>query len=175
MANAIDALRPYVERLIATNNPGAGTLPIPSELDELVSEVTTQFANATHSDRIAITSLFSDAHSFTLIGFAERMATYAVRTSNPQVLFEGLVSLCIEAGRFDIREDILVLAPLYDAAVRLGVEPASMFAKAASLIENDVSRAIETFPRRPEHARSLASMGYSTRTDDQGFRYERDW
>jgi hypothetical protein len=175
MPDAIDAFRPYVDRLKATNNPGAGNLPIPSELDEAVSEVINRFVNATDSDRVEISSLFTDAHSFTLIGFAERMATNAVRTGNPQYLFEGLVSLCIEAGKFDIREDILVLAPVYDAAVRLGAEPNNLFAKAASLIQNDVSDAVRAFPHRPDDTRSLSAMGYATRTDEHGFSYERDW
>jgi hypothetical protein len=102
-------------------------LPIPSELDRLTGGLITRFIETASADRTQIASAFNEDHSFTFIAFAERMATLAVRTSNVRFLVEGLAGLVLEGGQFDIREDILVMAPLYDVAINVGVDPAALF------------------------------------------------
>jgi hypothetical protein len=164
-----------VERLKAANNPGAGNLPILSALDDATSRVARKFLEVGPDERRALSCLFTDEHSFTLIAFAERMATYAVRTSSSERLLEGLAALVLDGGKFDSRENISVMAPLYDAARKLGVDAKAVFSQAADLLENEVSEVLRTFPDRPEESKSLASMHYVESEDKDGFLYEKIW
>jgi hypothetical protein len=119
MERHMDVLTEQLKELKSVNNVGAGTLPIPSKLDAEISSILGEFVSASREERVACANLFTSEHAFTLISFAERMATLAVRTHDPHPLFDALVAVMIDDGKFDIREDILVLAPIYDAAVRL--------------------------------------------------------
>ncbi len=164
-----------VEKLKGRSNPGAGNLPIPSAWDEMLSEVVTKFMEAQTVERRRIFSLFTDQHSFTFIAFAERMAAYAVRIGSTKKLFEGLAALVLDGSKFDSRENITVMAPLYDAALKIGADPETLFTQAADLAPNEVSEVLRTFPSRPDESKSLICMQFVESEDQDGFLYERVW
>lgn len=173
MSNNDETFGIDIEKLKARNNPGAGNLPIPSTWDQMLSEVVTKFIEAQPNERSRIVSLFTDQHSFTFIAFAERMAAYAVRTGSKEKLFEGLAALVLDGGKFDSRENITVMAPLYDAALKIGVNPETLFTQAADLASNEVSDVLRTFPSRPDESKSLICMQFVESEDEDGFIYER--
>jgi hypothetical protein len=176
MTPETEFVKSHLEELKTKNNIGAGKLRIPSPLDELTSKIVQSFVRAAHHEREAIESLLSDEHAFVLLGFAERMATLSVRRGSEQFLREGLAALVLEGGKFDIREDILAMAPLYDAARRLGLDAEQLFLEIASLSDNRVSRVLRHYPLRPEHAKSLEAMRYEVGSDEDGFLYRRaEW
>lgn len=172
MSNDGEAFSIDIEKLKARNNPG-GNLPIPSAWDEMLSEVVTKFIDAQPVERSRIASLFTDQHSFTFIAFAKRMASYAVRTGSKEKLFEGLAALVLDGGKFDSRENITVMAPLYDAALKIGVDPETLFTQAADLAPNEVSDVLRKFPNRPDESKSLICMQFVESEDEDGFIYER--
>ena len=163
----------FIDILKSGAQTGAAQLSIPSNRDRLVSEVLQLLINAMPEERQIVSNMFNDSHSFTFLAFAERMASYAVRTGSVSILFEGLAAVVLEAGKFDVREDIVVMAPLYDAALKLGTEPSELFSKAAGLLVGEVSTILETFPSRDEDLKSLASMHYVESGNEYGFVYER--
>jgi hypothetical protein len=173
MSSELEFIKSHLDQLRTENNIGAGKLRIPSPLDGLTSKIVHSFVRAKHDERQAIENLFSDEHSFVLLGFAERMATLSVRQGSQEFLREGLAALVLEGGRFDIRENILAMAPLYDAARRLGLDAERLFLEAASLVDNRVSRVLGNYPLRPEHAKSLEAMRYEVSADQDGFLYRR--
>lgn len=173
MSNNDETFGIDIEKLKARSTPGAGNLPIPSTWDEMLSEVVTKFIEAQPFDRSKIVSLFTDQHSFTFIAFAERMASYAVRIGSKKKLFEGLAALVLDGGKFDSRENITVMAPLYDAALKIGADPETLFTQAAALAPNEVSDVLRTFPSRPAESKSLICMQFVESEDEDGFRYER--
>lgn len=173
MSNDDETFGINIEKLEARNNPGAGNGPIPSSFDEMVSEVVAKFIDAQPIKRSKIISLFTDQHSFTFIAFAKRMATYAVRTGSKEKLFDGLAALVLDGGKFDSRENITVMAPLYDAALKIGADAETLFAQAAALAPNEVSDVLRTFPSRPDESKSLICMQFVESEDEDGFIYER--
>ena len=150
-------------------------MPIFSPLDELTSKVVKMFMRAAPGARRTIVELFSDDYSFTLLGFAERMASLAVLNKSPEILTEGLAAIVLEEGKFDIREDITVMAPLYDAELKIGADPETLFTQAADLAPNEVSDVLRTFPSRPDESKSLICMQFVESEDQDGLLYERVW
>ena len=175
MSNNDETFGIDIEKLKSGNIPGAGKLPIPSARDQMISEVVTKFSEAQPAERRKISLLFTDKHSFTFIAFAERMAAYAVRIGSSEKLFEGLAALVLDGGKFDSRENITVMAPLYDAALKIGADPESLFNQAADLALNEVSDVLRTFPNRPDESKSLICMQFVESEDQDGFIYERVW
>jgi hypothetical protein len=173
--NQYDGFDIDIEKLKASNNPGAGKLPIPSALDEMVARVARRFVEIGPEERSKLSSLFTDQHSLTLVAFARRMASYAVRTGSSEKLLEGLAALVLDGGKFDSRENITVMAPLYDAALKIDANAQALFSQAADLLKNEVSEALRTFPSRSEESKSLACMHYVESEDADGFIYEKIW
>jgi hypothetical protein len=164
-----------VDGLKASVNVGAGLLPIPSKLDDETSAVIKRFIAAAAPERKEIASLFTREHTDVLLGFAERMASLAVRLSRRDLIEEGLAAVVLERGMLDAREDMLVLAPLCDSAETLGLDAGALFRAAASLLPGELSRIVAAFPDRPAKSRGLDAMGYVASSDDDGFRYRRTW
>lgn len=162
-----------VDDLVAERHRGAGKLPIPSDLDRRVSALVEVWATLPEQSRRDIAYLFDETHSFTFITAAERLASLAVRTTSIQPIVAGLTALVLEGGKFDSREDIPVMGLLYDAAVKVGEDPKVLFATAADLLDNEISRVLGAFPDRPERLRCLEGMGYIEASDDDGFLYKR--
>jgi hypothetical protein len=103
-------------------------------------------------------------------------ASLAVRETSLKALREGLsaeqLALAVVG---DYRDSLPVLSLLFRSAEILGAEPAVEFAAAAALASPPDNRSLLDFLGRDEQDRSLASMGYIERHDDEGFRFERTW
>jgi len=81
-----------------------------------------------------------------------------------------------EDAKFDVRENILVMAPLYHSAVKIGVDPKPLFlAVAAYATDEELKASMCKFPDRAEADRNLEAMDYAESMAPDGFRYKRTW
>lgn len=155
------------------NNESTGDSSIPSILDGEIAEIVGIFIDADPEKRGDISDVFDKDHSFTFIGFAENCAALAVRYRSEKFLREGLTALILDGGKFDIRENISVLAPLYDAMLKIHADAQSLFSWAADLLTDRLLSAMRTFPDRPEESKNLASISYVECGDGNAFFYQK--
>lgn len=162
------------KRVCATNFDGYGAQPIPSPLDDMIEALVREFIALAPAERKVVATL-APLPPFAMFAFSERMATAAVRHDLLGDLLAGLIALVLEGFRYDARENLPILALHHDAALRLRVDPAPVFAEAASYATPDAARWIIGFlDREPAHV-SLAEMGYRVMGEGSEFRYERTW
>ena len=149
--------------------------PYPCHLDETVSRLVDLYVKSGPAERTWIVSQLGNEYWSTFTVYAERMAVWAVRLKQPELILKGLLALALDDGRFDDREDILIMAPLYHSAVKLGLDPKPLFLQAADVAGPGLATTLLQFPDRPESNRNLASMGYVETTGPEGFGYRRNW
>jgi hypothetical protein len=142
-------------------------------MDAQITDFVNFYIQATHPERQEILSNMRPEFSDAFFAFSERMAALAVRQQARERIVNGLVALLIEDFRFDFRDTLRRLAPLYQSASKIGADPSLLFLEAASYGTNDVAKAIAEFPERPPNDRSLESMAYKEEQADgsTGFRY----
>lgn len=148
---------------------------IPCEIDKMAGDFVRTFMQASPLERSRISASVPPREGAFLTCFAERMATLGVREQSRQRLLEGLVALVIEGYKEDFRDNIINVAPLYDAALKINVDPQALFNEAAAYLSNAPAQDIIEFPQREPYERSLAAMGYKESSDADGFKYERTW
>ena len=152
-----------------------GPRPIPDPIDDEVRELVRSVDEADWETRKVLFGLMNAHHGWVLLAFAERMASLAVRTGNPQNVSEGLEALAYGAQFIDLREAILIMSLLYRSATKLNLDAVVLFDEAARLGDADFAAVARTYPSREEHSRSIAAMGYIESDDHDGFRYVRTW
>lgn len=109
--------------------------------------------------------------AWTLLAFAENMATYSLRLSNQKLFSNGLLALDIAKSSLDSRE-IMVILPLYcDIHKRKGLRFDSILSEGDSF-----SSFLKEFLDRDEDDKTLESMGYVLANDENNNPvYERTW
>lgn len=157
------------------NSAGYWTSPIPSHLDESISESLRHWIKWSSESRAEARSHLGDHEGGFLRGYSERMATLAVRERSPKLIFLGLVALGLEGGRFDWRENLLVISLHYDAANRIGEDADAIFREAAALFEAEIGNAIMEYANRSPEGKTIKSMGYEANGDGDAFQYVRNW
>lgn len=107
-----------------------------------------------------------------LRAYAERMASLAVRTTDPEQLERALVAIVI-GGLDENAYDALMVMPLIeDSARRIGAELHGLLEDAGKIVgERGTVNLVRWLERSPED-RSLAAMGFVKGADEDGFRYE---
>ena len=160
---------------LRTENQGYGQLPIPRVLDHKIHQVISKWIDLNENARKEAAKSIQESQRFAFLAFSERMASLAVRKKSTDLIFTGLVALGVDGWRYDWRDNVLLLALHYDAALKLGIEPNVVFDQAAMLMDNEVAEGIRSFPRRSKEDKSLEAMGYREGNDDDGFRYMRTW
>jgi hypothetical protein len=173
----------YVERVVGSINaeherndqPKYPWRPLPCVLDSLVGDFVRVFMQASEPERWRLSAAVPPEDGAFLTCFAERMASLGVRERSRARLLEGLVALVIEGYKDDFRSNMVCLAPLYDAALKIGVDAQVLFEEAAGYLRNAPYRDIVEFPRRKPENRSLEAMGYEDSNDAAGFKYNRTW
>ena len=106
-----------------------------------------------------------------LIVFAGRMASLAVREKSEANVKAGLTALALIRGQVDLRDAIIYLSILYDAALRIGADADAIFQSLADL-DGPMTRYINAFPART--AADKAAMGFSA-IEEPEFTYRKNW
>ena len=156
-------------------NHGYGNLPIPSQRDAEIEGLLRKWLKLDEASRNAALAQAAAEHLFTLLSYGERMACLAVRDGDEEHVFFGLLALGLDSWQFDWRENVIIVALLYDAAQRIGVPPERVFEKAAALLPEEPAEGLRSFLRRSPEDRSLKAFGYVTGADTGGFLYVRTW
>ncbi len=98
--------------------------PVRCGLDNELIELCTRFESMNSEQRVrsAILPKHSETR-WTLFMFAQRMAVFALRDNNPNLLATGLVGLGLVSDRIDPRDIMSASAKLIYVAQRLGLNP----------------------------------------------------
>jgi hypothetical protein len=173
MSKISELVEDFFQRLVTNNDPIYGSRSIPCEIDAQITDFVNIYMRATEPEREETLSNMRADFSDAFFVFSERMAALAVRERSRERIVNGLVALLIEDFKFDFRDSLRRLAPLYHSALKIDADPSQLFLEASSYGHNDVARAISEFPNRAPHDRSLESMAYKEEQADgsTGFRY----
>ncbi len=146
--------------------------PMPCELDKDFHELINLFVQAIPTQREIILSIIDSGTADALQAYSWRLAVWGARQNSRELLLEGLIGLVIDGGKADIRDTISVMPVLYHSAIKIGIEPQSLFDEAASYFHNDVARILSAFPRRPPENRNLQSFYYVEVSTPEGIDYK---
>jgi hypothetical protein len=163
------------ESLRDSNNRGYGTFSIPQPTDNNISELLKTWMQLNDAQRHDTAQEIDETHRYTLLAYAERMASLAVRLRDREPIILGLIALGISGCLGDWRDNASILALHYDAALQANQSPGEAFEEAAAYLPQKSAAAIKAFLRRSEEDKSLEAMGYLHGTDAEGFRYRRSW
>ena len=148
---------------------------IPDPLDLEISSLISRFMASPASERVETAEVFTDRQALLLDAFATRMASWAVRRGSSAPITWGLVALTLDCGKFDIRETLPDLIPLYDAALRIELDSRALFESVASLAEvycGYFAAHLRRFHDLPPSSRSLSAARMVESADADGFRYD---
>lgn len=145
-------------------------LPIPSDEDALAEEFIREWMAGSSSTPEAKEALDRLVRG-TLLTFAMRAASRAVRLRDPQHLRQGLTALCIGGAESDSRDLQQVACALYDGCLRLGVDPAVTFREAAGQARGGAAWILSEFGGLPPGEVTLPGHRVREDKDEGGFRY----
>ena len=148
--------------------------PIPSELDQQVSDFLSEYLDAPGFER-DIGGLSNRAASV-LLAFGERSSARAVREQSPALLDLAVRALGLAATIVaDIREVLLVLPLPWHSAHLLKLDPKACFIRASLCLPPAGKQVLVEFCERERELQTLACMGYAEGSDSDGYRYVRNW
>lgn len=159
-----------LDRLRAGRNPGYLGRPIPDPLDEEIRELV---APVLAGGWEALCPHVEADHHGAFRLYAERMAAFAVRQGQPELLEAALAALAVGGLDAGSRDALAVVPLVYRSAEILGADPGALFEKVAGEVGEKAAATLRAFPRREN--RSISAMGYEEVTDEEGFRYRRTW
>jgi hypothetical protein len=134
---------------------------LPCPIDKEIERLCARFMEASPKQRQSVSVALDEKVCTALFFFAERMAMLSVRQQSYSVLFNGLVALVIIGHRTDGRELLMVLSLIYRSAVKLRVDPETLFHAAVHYAVDETTRAlILSYLQRSPENRNIASMGY---------------
>ena len=148
MAEPLDA---SLEALLEVNNRGYVDAAIPSARDLQITAYLEgiERGGAAVAERAA--RLLGPPYTGTLVAYAERMASLAVRTQGDRPARLGALALALAWGRApDVRVLIPVLGLLHDGIRRAGGEPARTFREVADLCPGEAAPVLSDFLTRPD-------------------------
>ncbi len=146
---------------------------IPSAIDEEIGDVLVRLSSCDEDELASVADGIAGERGRVLSLFAERMASLAVRKNSPDPIGKGLAALLIVARSEDVREILLVLSLLHDAAMKVRGSAKALFAEAASKFGQ--AELLDSFLLRSDAAKRIEAMGYKESDTGDGFLYVRTW
>jgi hypothetical protein len=147
--------------------------PIPAPRD---SEILDLLSRAIADRRVArFRGSIKEGHANVLSAFSERMVSTAVRKKDLDVLSLGLIALLLAWRETDFKESLPIMALYCDAIRILGLNSTSLVDSVRQVLGDVLIEPLVAFLARSEANRSLQAMGYSRASDNDGFRYIRNW
>ena len=162
--------------LVSDRGPGAYyDRPLGCAADAALSALVDAFAGATAEERTKMIVAVPNAFAGNFMSYAIRMATVGVRERSRQHVLRGILAMAIEDFRSDWRENLMTLAPLNDAAARIGEDPVQLFDDAATLASPATAGHLRAFARRHPDLKALKAMGWAAVDGPSGFMYSFHW
>lgn len=172
------AYRPYLESALSLLNvlttADYYASPIPSSTDEALGEIVNALtAWSSNVRREFIDSLPSEKRGIFGV-FGHRAATIAVRKGDPEWLRRGLIGNVIANTPVPPNRNLeAALVVYYHCALKLGMEPQTLFDDAAHYASGDLGERLEVFGRRSDV--SLKSFGWREIKTPDGIRFKFEW
>ncbi len=160
-----------VDFLESQSNVGYLNMPIPMERDNQIAEVVGAIDSV--EDFARVNSTIENQHDKVLRVFAERMAMRAVRENNPSYIKLGFLAVVLSCNSYEEREAQLILPLLSRAAELIDLNPDSITEEVISLVDGEAQQFLQSFLSRKD--KSIESMGYCEKMDDDGFKFVRQW
>ena len=161
---------------LAARNHGYADAAIPSARDAQIGAYLERLRAGGTAEHDQAANTLGPAYTATFLGYAERMATLAVREGSGHRALLGLLAVALTwRACIDVRPAIPVLGLLYDAAKRASGEPERVFMEAAAICPADVAPVLRDFLTRTDLEQIADEMGFSDGQDRDGFRYRRTW
>ncbi len=137
------------------------------ELNEIIGE----YLISTNEERAKIHSEISNELAWSLLAFAENMATYSLRFEEQEIFNNGLFALGLTFGVLDTREILLIMSLYYDVSQKTKLSLDNVLKQ-----NNSFSVFVSDFLNREEEKKSLKCMGYILTKDENGnLLYQRTW
>ena len=172
-----DLFSARIRRLLPTpeerfpEDPGQPEL---SPIDTKLLGLCEQYRAASPEQRTFICALVTRGLGGALQGWGVRLATLAVAERSIERVRVALVAHAIDdLASGDVRDTMCLLAPLVDAARRLGSDPVELFLEAAGLAQPAMARVLQDYVQRPDGPPSLSSMGMRAVETPDGLRYRQ--
>lgn len=144
--------------------------PRPVSLDGELSQCVQRLARESANTRALARNAISTSEFYTLLTFARRAATLALRDRDCGPLQDGLAAMgLIEAERVDARDILVALSFLQHTADRLGCDAPGMFENAAASCEPTVREIVSAFAARAPRDKHLRdAFGYAEVSTESG-------
>jgi hypothetical protein len=113
---------------------------IPNEVDLFTLKLIDVFMAASMEERNLVISSFNKEHSGAFVGFANRMASLAVRKKSKEYILKGLIALIIEGFEYDFRDNWVAMAALFHGSFKIGEDPNSLIREAATYTNNEIAK-----------------------------------
>jgi hypothetical protein len=157
--------------LVKVKNVGYWTLPIPSKVDEEITECIQSYSQLAIDDKLKIREEITISTARLLLYFSERMATLSLRTRKQHIFDTGLVGLSIASGKVDLREITTMLSLYYNASSRNNLSFDNVLGQKDEFSENVMS-----FLNRRDKSKRIEAMGYVVEVNEKKeLTYKRTW
>lgn len=154
---------------------GYGPSELPNSRDEEVAELVDDLIAGGPQAVATVLSTITERGRRVMGAYAERMASLAVRRQDRTTLLRAVVANVVGGLDQNRRESIMVMAPIEDAAKRIGVDLPGLFEEASETVGSPGTvYLVQWLGRKPEN-RTLTCMKFVVTEDDDGFRYTLEW
>jgi hypothetical protein len=149
---------------------GEGSLVNPSEnaLDIALQQLARRFTSEDEATRATLRSGVHLREFYTLLTFGARAAVFAMRQRSVSWVTDGLAALAmIEASRMSPRDILRSLSLLYHAALKLEVDPHTLFKEAALLSSPKMAEILLSHGGRYSELKRLKSVWGCTEVETE--------
>lgn len=159
---------------ICSRQPEGYGQGLPSALDRDFAEVARVYTRVDAEGRAQLRSQVSAACGRFLLGFGSRLAVWAARTEDVELLQLALVAHLLEDFQDDERDIIIRLILIHHVATRLNLETDEFFSGVSSVASESSRAFLLRFVEIPDSAKALSAFGWTEVETPEGidFRYQ---
>jgi hypothetical protein len=132
--------------------------PPPEPVDRDFERLARSYWAADESTRAAIRAAVPDKDRLLILALGERATDLALWERDAQRLEDALAAHCIEGFRWDARENLIRLAPIWYVAEQLEISASALFESAAERASPEGAQVIREYASRPAASKTLRSM-----------------
>jgi hypothetical protein len=148
--------------------------PLPAPADERLDAIVAQFMAAAPAQRNAFQETLTPSHRAPFGIYGHRAATRAVRQTARDLLLQGLVGAVLANYVIPPRRNVEVgLAVYHHCALKLELNPADLFTRAADYAPSDLAYRLVNFGSRADV--TLSKFGWRELHTPAGVQYKFEW